>query len=223
LREIGADGRICDLIDSQVNAIAAGCGQISSTGPQTALLAAFDLIEQRIEEFGGSDTLAPQAAEEAVPSPSPAPSDQMTAAAVDEIEATAATDHAEASMSTETMPAEAGEVTAEAADAHDEAVLEMIALEMAAPDPPDTDDTSEIDTDEIHVREPPPADPEIVAERPEPLVAPAQSPTIQSSIQPSLGSTLIANGIVQKPHAAESDPLAPIRRMSQAEKIAFFS
>ena len=30
LREIGADGRICDLIDSQVSAIEAGCGQISS-------------------------------------------------------------------------------------------------------------------------------------------------------------------------------------------------
>src|ERR1700753_4099183 len=30
LREIGADGRICDLIDSQVSAVEAGCGQISS-------------------------------------------------------------------------------------------------------------------------------------------------------------------------------------------------
>src|SRR5882724_9310881 len=29
-REIGADGRICDLIDSQANAIEAGCGQIAS-------------------------------------------------------------------------------------------------------------------------------------------------------------------------------------------------
>src|ERR1700677_1415234 len=30
LREIGADGRICDLIDSQVDVIEGGCGQISS-------------------------------------------------------------------------------------------------------------------------------------------------------------------------------------------------
>ena len=29
LREIGADGRICDLIDSQVSAIEAGCGQLA--------------------------------------------------------------------------------------------------------------------------------------------------------------------------------------------------
>ena len=40
---------------------------------------------------------------------------------------------------------------------------------------------------------------------------------------PSLGSTLIARGILQKPNIPANDPLAPIRRMSQAEKIAFFS
>src|SRR6266446_4896070 len=36
LREIGADGRICDLIDSQLSVIQAGCGQISSAGPRAA-------------------------------------------------------------------------------------------------------------------------------------------------------------------------------------------
>src|ERR1700736_4173756 len=45
LREIGADGWICDLIDSQVSAIEAGCEQIASPGPRAALRAAFDLIE----------------------------------------------------------------------------------------------------------------------------------------------------------------------------------
>jgi hypothetical protein len=39
----------------------------------------------------------------------------------------------------------------------------------------------------------------------------------------SLGASLIASGIVAKPVAPRSDPLAPIRRMSQAEKVAFFS
>jgi len=33
-REIGADGRICDLLDSQVSAIETSCGQISSSGPE---------------------------------------------------------------------------------------------------------------------------------------------------------------------------------------------
>src|SRR5258706_4289783 len=58
LREIGADGRICDLIDSQVSVIQAGCGQISSAGPRAALGAAFELVKERIEAFGGSDTMA---------------------------------------------------------------------------------------------------------------------------------------------------------------------
>jgi hypothetical protein len=123
--------------------------------------------------------------------------------------------------------ADASDMTAEAADAHDEAVLDMVALEMAAPDPSDIDDPYDTDTDEIDVAELPPADPIIVAERPEPVAAPVPPPAVQHSIQPSLqpslGSTLIANGIVRRPTASVADPLAPIRRMSQAEKIALFS
>ena len=238
LREIGADGRICDLIDSQLSVIQAGCGQISSAGPRAALSAAFDLIEQRIEEFGGSDTIAP--AEEAMPSPSPAEDTEvatsMPAEAVvvtPEVVAVRA-EVADVSVETADMPAaaldvtpEAGDENPEAADPYDEALLDMVALEMAVPDHSDSGDSFDTDGDEIHVHEPTPADPETFAERPEPMVAPAQPPVIQPSHQPSLdvslGSTLIANGIVRRPHAAMSDPLAPIRRMSQAEKIAFFS
>ena len=268
LREIGADGRICDLIDSQLNVIQAGCGQISSTGPRAALSAAFDLIEERIEAFGGSDTMAPRAGEEAMPPPSPAEDTEaatsmpaktvvvtpevvavraevaevsvetadMPAAALDvtpEVVAVKA-EVADVLVETADMPAaaldvtpEAGDENPEAADPYDEALLDMVALEMAAPDPSGTDAPFDTVTDEIQVREPPRADPGIVAERPEPMVAPAPPPAIQPSLQPSLdaslGSTLVANGIVRRPHAAMSDPLAPIRRMSQAEKIAFFS
>src|SRR6202165_4794167 len=70
-REIGADGRICDLIDSQVAAIEGGCGQLSSTEARGALNAAFDLIERRIAGFGDSD--AAEAAEGAVGSAAPSP------------------------------------------------------------------------------------------------------------------------------------------------------
>ncbi len=44
----------------------------------------------------------------------------------------------------------------------------------------------------------------------------------EPALEVSLGSSIIASGIVRRPVAA-NDPLAPIRRMSQAEKIAFFS
>jgi hypothetical protein len=237
LREIGADGRICDLIDSQLSVIQAGCGQISSAGPRAGLSAAFDLIEARIDAFGGSDTIAPQAGEEAMPSPAE-DTNVATSMSAETVVVTPEVvgvrgEVADVSVEMADMPAAALDVTLEVADenpeatdAYDEALLDMVALEMAAPDPSDTEDVFSF-TDEIRVGEPPPADPEIVAERPEPMVAPVQPATIQpsipSSLEVSLGSTLIANGIVRRPHAAGVDPLAPIRRMSQAEKIAFFS
>jgi hypothetical protein len=203
--------------------------------------AAFELIEERIARFGGSDAAAPLRAEEASPSPSPcypaAASNELPAAAADEVQATTAPDTAEAATSTPAMPTEAvaataqavdetveaAELTAEAADAYDDTLLDMVALEMAAPDPADTDNAFDTSRGEIHVAESPPADPIIAAQEPEPIAAPAQPPTAQPSFQLSLGSTLIANGIVRRPNASVSDPLAPIRRMSQAEKIAFFS
>jgi len=134
-------------------------------------------------------------------------------------------------------------------------VLDMVALEMAAPDPSDIDALP--DTDQPHVVELAAATPVIVAQQAEPTAAPAIAPSRQPSLQrsqppfqpsqaslqpplqafpepalepspepslePSLGSTLIASGILRKPHASEFDALAPIRRMSQAEKIALFS
>jgi len=271
-REIGADGRICDLLDSQVSAIETGCGRISSTAPRAvlsvALNAAFDLIAERIEEFDERDAAPSQAEQEDTrpPSPSPALSDEMLAAAVEAVRAANTTDDAKAAMDMPAMAetaeaaigtaeavdvtaeavevtaeavevtaeavdtaaeardaaSEAAEVNPEAADAFDDALLDMIALEMAAPDASGSGDNF----DRIHPPEPPPEDAEPIAERPEPAVAPQPLP-VQASFQPpleaSLGSTLIANGIVRRPHAGQPDPLALIRRMSQAEKIALFS
>jgi len=260
-REIGADARICDLIDSQVSAIEAGCGRISSADASGALSAAFDLIAGRIASFGDSDA-TPQAAEAAAPSasPSPASSDELPPAAPEVMQAALATDDSDVAMSTAEMPAETiaapaeaadmtaadvatedAEITAEAADAHDQAVLEMVALEMAAPDASELGDAADPDPDEIHAAEPP-TEPVIVAREAEPMAAPEPTLAIQPSLQPSLerpleerpsleqprverslGSTLLASGIVAKLSVSPSDPLAPIRRMSQAEKIALFS
>src|SRR5436190_17277256 len=44
-REIGADGRICDLIDSQLTSIEAACAQVSTFDPRGDLKAAFDLLK----------------------------------------------------------------------------------------------------------------------------------------------------------------------------------
>jgi hypothetical protein len=58
---------------------------------------------------------------------------------------------------------------------------------------------------------------------PEPETAKPETTKPELELSPSLGSSLLANGIVTRPRAARPDPLAPIRRMSQTEKIAFFS
>ncbi len=124
-------------------------------------------------------------------------------------------------------------------DAQDDAVLRMVALEMAAPDPSDIGLPAKTARDEIDVVEAPPADPVRVAQQAGPTAVPVISRSPQPSLQPplqaspqpspepspepSLGSALIASGVLRKPNASHSDPLAPIRRMSQAEKIAFFS
>jgi hypothetical protein len=227
-REIGADSRICDLLDSQVKAIEVGCAQISSAGPLDALSAAFDLIRERIAEVGEGDPVPPQAIEQAVRAPSPAPPDEMPAGAVEGVREMSVTSTLPPDMVV--AAPQAADAAAEAAEAYDDAVLDLIALEMAAPDPSDADDAY-AETEEVDVAEAPPADPIVVAGKPEPMAAPPQPAAIQLSHQPSLehslerslGSTLIANGVVRRPDVSGPDPLAPIRRMSQAEKIAFFS
>ncbi|WBL76362.1 hypothetical protein I3J27_25455 [Bradyrhizobium xenonodulans] len=336
-REIGADGRICDLIDSQLASIEAACGQMSTIDPRVELKAAFDLLRDRVEQLDGDGDTAPQA--EARPAPvqeaappaaevSPAamvsetpvaftetPQDVAEAgepeAAVEAASTTEAFAIAEQAMDAAVEPVVAAEsntplesaaleevafepvaesaalaeVTDEfsldaAADAEDEAILEAIAMEMAAPDP-EFDEivapaemeaaTPEPIAAEVaapiaaEIPEPVAAEPAATAvthepaedapiamdslarltdaiaeaaaevmEQPAPAIAataaygaspattlPMPSPTF--SPEPSLGATILASGILQKPRAAANDPMAPIRRMTQAEKIAFFS
>jgi hypothetical protein len=262
LREIGADGRICDLIDSQLSAIETGCGQISSSGARSGSSAAFDFIEQRIEAFDDSGTTNLPDTEDAVPSPSPAPPDEAPAAAVETGQPAAATNEPGAATNISALPDQAvvaapevADLPAEVADANiadaqDEAVLDMIAFEMAAADPSDIDgpvdaDPADSDDGEIRVAEPPRTEPQIIARAPEPVTVPAAiapmvqpslepslvrptfersvEPVPELSLEPSLGASLIANGIVRRRQALAPDPLASIRRMSQAEKIALFS
>ncbi|WP_193760511.1 hypothetical protein [Bradyrhizobium yuanmingense] len=348
-REIGADGRICDLIDSQLASIEAACGQISTLDPRIELKAAFDLLKDRVEQLDGDATpqAAPAPAQEApssVAEASPVETAAMAgdapvaftetreeiaaaseldaaveAAAVAETSAMAeqamdaaaaqgiaaesqipaesaalenlAPDDAELEAVAFEEPAAQPEVLTEAseefsldaaAEAEDEAILEAIAMEMAAPDP-DFDEI--IEPMEMAAATPEPALSDVVApiatEQPEPVAAepvlaaiseepaadapialdslarltdaiaeaaaevmeqqapalaatasmaaaptatlPMPSPLPASMSDASLGATILASGILQKPRAPANDPLAPIRRMTQAEKIAFFS
>jgi hypothetical protein len=211
LREIGADGRIYDLMDSQVSAIEAGCRQIASIDAKAALSAAFDLIDQRIKGFADDDAV-PSSVRETPSPPSATVEEHAPAATAKAVPPSEVAPETAAASSSDDVAATAQiETAAPDVDiAHDEAVLDLIALEMAAPDF-DEPDIAAPDLVEANS-----AEPDIVsqaAEPPEPAPVP----------QPSLGASLIAHGIVRRPDTSYADPLAPIRRMSQAEKIAFFS
>ncbi|WP_257201849.1 MULTISPECIES: hypothetical protein [unclassified Bradyrhizobium] len=347
-REIGADGRICDLIDSQLASIEAACGQAQAIDPRVELRIAFDLLKDRVEQTEGGATkpaaspapvqeapssvtgapveTAPEAmaaetpvaftetAQEVAPAPEPqaameaagaadafAVAEQATDTAVaTEIAADsqvavenaaldqAAPEHvarADAAPDDVSFEEPAAESTAlsdvadalaldAAAQAEDDAVLEAIALEMAAPDP-EFDEIIALGEMDAAVPEPSLAETAapVAAEpiAPQPVVAPvveepADAPISMDSLarltdaiaeaaaevreqpapamaasaifaaapattlptpspvpEPSLGATILASGILQKPRAPANDPLAPIRRMTQAEKIAFFS
>jgi hypothetical protein len=213
LREIGVGGRIYDLMDSQVGAIEAGCSQIASIDAKATLSAAFDLIDQRIKGFANDDAV-PSSVSETSPSPSATVDEQPPAAMAEFVPPSEAAPEAAAASPSDAVAAMAQiEPAAPEVDiAHDEAVLDLIALEMAAPD------FDEPDIAAPDLMEASSAEPEIVAQAAEPPPPePAPIP------QPSLGASLIAQGIVLRPDTSYADPLAPIRRMSQAEKIAFFS
>ena len=338
-REIGADGRICDLIDSQVAAIEASCAQFESVDPQMALNAAFDLIDRRLAQFGEQDDAPVEAGtvEQAVAGaasplpPSPPVSDHVTSPAAQQGESAASNAVAEARIKIEAAavtPAEATsesdaptaeteetpaaqvaapeivepvadaatetasenmETSTEAADAHDEAVLDMIAMEMAVVDPMDEEEESRpvetaaqpadtpAPTPGMVTLEPAPSaiaemsspatkmesavetTPAVAIEKPAPVmqktISPAMEPSpappplqpvmevagapssvaqmepspeslaqaiLEASLEPSLGSAIVASGIIRRPISA-SDPLASLRRLTQAEKLALFS
>jgi len=288
LREIGNDGRICDLIDSQVAVIETGAEQVSSDEARAVVRAAFAALEGRLSEFG-DEGRAPAAETEAA-APSPAPQEVPRVEVAETVAATASVQQAPEAISgslaapTEAVLTEAAkappvaELTGEAAEsqdaksqdaktqdaktqdaktqdaeaqnaeAHDEALLDMIAMEMGAPDPISDEEIAEAVAEQArlqtHLAQPAPVELKIA---PEPVAVPA--PPIRQAVQPSppraiepvpapapsplpapappmgmsLGSTIIASGMLRKPAVSANDPLAPIRRMSQAEKIAFFS
>ncbi|MCC8981855.1 hypothetical protein [Bradyrhizobium acaciae] len=302
LREIGNDGRICDIIDSQASAIEAGAAQVSLDDAKAVLDAGFAALSRRLSEFDpdkATPVAAPDVAEAPVAeppaaAPSPpqpaanAPAESATpdatiaaapSAPPKEAAATPTAEPAPAAMPepseawikaeaalAEAEAAELARVTDEAAaDAQDEAVLDLIAMEMGAPDPIDEEAIAEEmrAAEEMRVAEAMAAEPEMVAPaiQPEPTPAPELKveikveqpmlaaaapiaettavaeapapapaplpPAVEAAPAPaaeiSLGSTIIASGLLKKPSVAANDPLAPIRRMSQAEKIAFFS
>ena len=264
-REIGADGRICDILDSQANSIEESCEQLGQIDFNAAIENAFALIRDRIDGISGDEVSPDAVSSELAAAPgesemSTAPTRGSPPTAMDEAPASAAP--------AEAVP-EAGAFDGGAtATAQDDAVLDLIAMEMGAADETDYFDPttaggiftglyddlewakgSEAAAETVVLAEPVAASPTEAAPpvattetpaaaipvtlatngaaeqaaAPAPTRAEAPAPTTgEAQPSPSLGSSLIASGLIPSPRPA-NDPLAPIRRMSQAERIAFFS
>ena len=139
-RDIGADDHICDRFDSQIAAIEEGCRRIGKANAGAALSAAFDLIKLKLDELGDVDDGPAKGTAQAAGQPAPsataqaaAPEFEVEAAALVGTEDTAVSSHATTRAEAEAI--ESAKVNAEAADAHDEAILQMVAIEMVAEDP----------------------------------------------------------------------------------------
>jgi hypothetical protein len=197
LRESGADGRICTLLESQVEAINAACDQVSVAGLREGVLQAFDHAAQQIAALtdgppSESNEMATPTADEAI-APAPQVIETPTDVSDDDLFETAAPENVEAEIAPEIEPA------AVVPDRTDAAAVEM----LVTPDAAETAAIMETAAGPVATAVPEPA-----PETPQPA---------------SLGATLIANGIVAKPAGPRIDLLAPLRRMSLAERVAFFS
>ncbi len=246
LRESGADVRICDLLDGQVRSINAASNALSASGRDTVLQEIDDAIIKIRQLFDeNSETTAGDEQDIAAADDLMVPEAELSAepqASVSDVRALAnalATDAVEAETAdTESMGAiQAEAVHAVAMDA------EVIDLDAVEPDVSGELQTEALPATESAVEpsEPPPTmeaatlavtdaaagvSPGMLAEtpaQPEAITMEMMETTLTATnLEASLGAHLIAQGIVAQTKAPP-DLLAPIRRMSQAEKIAFFS
>lgn len=215
LRESGADGRICSLLESQVDAINAACDNAAAAGLRDDVLRAFDQAARDIDAIDPS-AAEPRAEAASVatihvvdfnPAPVETPGELQIATVDDELfdVTVAASEESRPETVTETVLL-----------AEDNQPVEMVAATIERDEAPEP-------VKAVHLTIVPEAAPEPVLEV-EPAVL-AIEPEIEAtaSAPASLGASLIASGIIAKPVSPRSDPLAPFRRMSQAEKVAFFS
>lgn len=200
LRESGADGRICALLDSQVDAINAACDEVAAGALRDNVLRTFD---QAAIEIEGIAPAAPEPQAEAAASVHIV---NFRPASVPPQNPLASEFLSEASVTAEKENLSPGAMIAPPAEAIASAEPDAAyAVADAVPEPAMTAFAEAVPETQV-----------------EPIAESVPAP-VAAAPAPTLGESLIASGIVAKPVSPRSDPLAPIRRMSQAEKVAFFS
>jgi hypothetical protein len=187
LRESGADGRICALLETQVDAINAACDQFASGDLRDAVAQAFDHAARRIDGLAVPSSEAAAVTDDGL-------FDEVDAAKTAPATIVVAIEASAAPQAKTIAQADPETVLPEEQDA-------AAHLHVAATTIEPTEALAAVTMTETMV----------------------ETTTAESRAATSLGASLIASGIVTRPAPARSDSLAPIRRMSQAEKIAFFS
>ena len=213
LRETGTDPRICNILDAQLLALET-LHDVLGADPRRALIGeAFDDLVLRIEDHVGNAT------SQRMP-PKPEPVETIGANADIAAEVVSVVVEPPPASEPASTTDDGMHVPSASETAEDDAVLDLIANEMAAPEidiAPDIVGDLEDEFDQVDSRI---AELKSLAEHSSPPVMDAISEP--PPLQPSLGAALIAGGVVRAPRSG-SDALAPFRRMSQVEKIAFFS
>jgi len=213
LRESGADGRICSLLDMQVDAINAACDQVAAGGLRDGVLQAFDQAAEQIKNLTAASAASPPVEPGADTSPVvltlvPAPSEAIREDATgDSAEIETASAASVAELAPEPIAMAEAVTFAEPAEALTElqSTVEPIEPQTARA---------------VHLT----IVPETIDDEPVAPVSPEPAAVMPAPIEAeSLGATLIASGVVARPATARADLLAPFRRMSQAERVAFFS
>ncbi len=233
LRECGTDLRLCDLLDAQAKAIETSLELLTAAEPRDAVIAEFDNLLQKIDSFSEGSPPSGEANHPEAPAKAEA---QTPASSIGDVGGASAVIEANAptagatdipDISEDTVPStpavddnksHAATMTPlqeslppnDAETAHDDAVLDLIAMEMGAPDP-----------EEAEAAVVP--EPAIAQRTPEPRGPNFQFDEAPAPAQPSLGAVLLANGTIPRPRPSTSNRFAAIRRMSQAEKVALFS
>lgn len=216
LRETGTDPRICNILDAQLQALEQLHDHVASDTRHEMIGEVFDDLVLRVEEIASAGAPATQRTQT---QPKSEPVEAIGANA--DIAVNAAV--VPAAMEAPAADDETERAPTASESAADDAMLDLVAIEMAAADTDlgqsieddyDRDDSAIAELKSL-ANETNALFPTMTDDIETPLSA---APPLQSS----LGAALLAGGIV-RPQRSSSDAFAAFRRMSQVEKIAFFS
>ncbi len=193
MRAVGNDPRICNILDTQLDAIEAA--QNAADGPSKGVIATFDRLIAQLDELIPAP---PEPAIEAASETVAVSNDVKMLTAVDPEARLAAV--ADLAVACATGDPKIDLSAAE--NDEDEAMLARIAREMA--DQPD---------DEMVIPAP---------QLETPTAATAE-PAAANEVGLSLGESLLAQGLVPTPFKPATDPFAALKRLTQSEKVALFT